>query len=362
VGARQARPSDGVGMGSMRVFLLTDYRGQFYSSTRARGAGFDLDSLRAALDRRGYDTITLRYADLDLRAQDFSGENVLYQSSEDPGLLYKDYIEDLLLGMNMQGATLIPRFEYFRAHHNKIFMEVLRDVTLSPEIGGARAQSFGTLEDFMRRGSDVKLPAVLKTSAGSKGRGVTIAKDVSSMRRAAKRLARSISLHNLWWRGLHLFDARGFLRMSNHRRKFLVQDYVPGLAGDYKVVIYWDRYFVLYRHNRWSSPTASGSGRFSRPCPPHIVLDFAESVMRSFSTPFMALDIGHAFDRCHLFEFQFLCFGQRTLEDAKCYYERQNGRWARVSSSPVLEQEFARSVDLYLRKRSAEQARNQSQS
>jgi hypothetical protein len=333
----------------MRVFLLTDYRGQFYSSTRARGAGLDLDSLRAAFARRGYDTVTLRYADLDLRAQDFSGENVLYQSSEDPGLLYKDYIEDLILGMRMQGANLIPRFEYFRAHHNKIFMEVLRDVTLSPEIGGARAQSFGTLEDLIRRGSDIRLPAVLKPSAGSKGSGVTIAKDVNAMRRAAKRLARSSSLHNLWWRGLHLFDARGFLRMSNHRRKFVVQDYVPGLDGDYKVVIYWDRYFVLYRHNRRNRPTASGSRRFSRPSPPHGVLDFAESVMRSFSTPFMALDIGHAGDRCHLFEFQFLCFGQRTIEDAQCYYERQNGQWARVASSPILEHEFARSVDLYVR-------------
>lgn len=345
----------------MRLFLITDYRGQFYSSTRARGAGLDLDALSSAFARRGYDTVTLGYADLDLRAQDFTGESVLYQSSEDPGLLYKDYIEDLLLGLNMQGAHLIPRFEYFRAHHNKSFMEVLRDVTLSPELGGARAHSFGTLEEFTRRISHFALPAVLKPSAGSKANGVTIAKDRRSLRRAAKRLARSLSLHNLWWRGLHLFDARGFLRMSNHRRKFLVQDYVPALAGDYKVVIYWDHYFVLYRHNRWSSPTASGSRQYSRPRPPDEVLDFAESVMRSFSTPFMSLDIGHASDRCHLFEFQFLCFGQRTIEAAQCYYERQNGRWTPVSSNPVLEEEFARSVDLHMRHRSAEQAQEPSQ-
>jgi glutathione synthase/RimK-type ligase-like ATP-grasp enzyme len=332
------------------MFLLTDYRGQFYSSTRARGAAFDLDSLRAALNRLGYDTIILRYADLNLRVQDFAGEHVLYQSSEDPGLLYKEYIEDLLLGLKMQGANLIPDFEYFRAHHNKTFMEVLRDVALPAEIGGRHSQSFGTLEDFMSRRNEVKLPAVIKPSAGSKGHGVAIAKDASSLLRRAKRLARSNSLHNLWWRGLHLFDARGFLRMSNHRRKFLVQEYVPTLRGDYKVVIYWDRYFVLYRHNRSGSPTASGSGRLSRPYPPQMVLDFAESVMRSFSTPFMALDIGHTFDRCHLFEFQFVCFGQRTVEDAQCYYERQGGHWAQVSSQPVVEQEFARSVDLYVRK------------
>jgi hypothetical protein len=240
-------------------------------------------------------------------------------------------------------------------------MEVLRDVALSPEIGGQHTQSFGTLEDFMSRRSDVKLPAVIKPSAGAKGHDVAIAKDRRALRRAAKRLSRSNSLHNLWWRGLHFFDGRGFLPMSNYRRKFLVQEYVPRLDGDYKVVIYWNRYFVLYRHNRLRRPTASGSGRFSRPYPPQMVLDFAESVMRSFSTPFMALDIGHAFDRCYLFEFQFVCFGQRTVEDASCYYERLDGKWAQVSCSPSLEQEFARSVDLYVRNRDASQAGRPSQ-
>lgn len=345
----------------MQIFLITDYRGQFYSSTRSRGAGFDLDLLCSAFNQRGYNIITLTYSNIDLRSQDFSGKNVLYQSSEDPGLFYKDYIEDLLLGMKMQDANLIPRFEYFRAHHNKLFMEILRDILLPIEIGGAHVLSFGTLEDFIRHQNDVKLPAVIKLSAGSKGREVIIAKEFGSLRRAAKCLSRSFTLHNLRWWWLNILDARGFLHMSNHRRKFIVQDFVLGLDGDYKVLIYWDRYFVLYRHNRSSRAIASGSGRYSILSPPDIILDFAEAVMRSFSTPVVALDIGHTNNHCHLLEFQFLCFGQRTIEDAQCYYERQNGRWTMVSTKPVLEIEFARSVDLYLLNQKHDQEKNQFQ-
>jgi hypothetical protein len=85
-------------------------------------SGFDKRLLEMYFREQGYETVFIRYAEIDFRDMNFKDQYVLYQSSEDRGLYYKSYIEDMLLGMQLQGAILIPGFHAFRAHHNKVFM------------------------------------------------------------------------------------------------------------------------------------------------------------------------------------------------------------------------------------------------
>ncbi len=89
------------------------------------------------------------FVDIDFIRHSYTDSWVLYQSSEDPDLLYKGYLEDILFGMQLQGAKLIPTLEFFRAHHNKVFMEVLRNVRGPKRIQNIRAWTFGTLEEFL---------------------------------------------------------------------------------------------------------------------------------------------------------------------------------------------------------------------
>lgn len=110
----------------MQLLILLDYRSHFYSSTRARGDTMDVEAVKAGFEQLGYSVLVQHYSDLNFCNSNWTDTLVLYQSSEDPSLLYKDYIEDVLLGLQTQGAILIPRFEKFRAHHNKVFMEILR--------------------------------------------------------------------------------------------------------------------------------------------------------------------------------------------------------------------------------------------
>jgi hypothetical protein len=134
------------------ILLLLDYRDQFYFSTRHRGASVDVERLKKYFSDYGFNLVTKHFYEIDLRKEDYKNKWVLYQSSEDPGLYYKDYIEDILLGLKTQGAQLIPDFKYFRAHHNKVFMEILRDVLNIREIQNIRSRSFGTYEEYVQSG------------------------------------------------------------------------------------------------------------------------------------------------------------------------------------------------------------------
>ena len=112
------------------LYVLLDYKGRFGTKWSALPyrSGFDKDRLSRAFSSHGFEVRYLGFSDVDFRTQNWNERLVLYASSEDRDLHYKGFIEDILLGLSMQGATLIPRFSFFRAHHNKVFMEILRDV------------------------------------------------------------------------------------------------------------------------------------------------------------------------------------------------------------------------------------------
>ena len=63
------------------------------------------------------------------------------------------------------------------------------------------------------------------------------------------------------------------------KKKIIIQDYISGLDGDYKVLIYDKKYYVLRRYNCKNDFRASGSGIFVfEENIPRAVLDFAEKV------------------------------------------------------------------------------------
>ena len=140
--------------------------------------------------------------------------------------------------------------------------------------------------------------------------------------------------------------------MSLHRKKFILQEFLPGLESDFKILVYYDRYYVLHRQNRTGDFRASGSGIFDLPEEPgDQLLDFAERVHRSFDVPMSSLDIARTGKELRVLEFQFLHFGPLTMEQAAFFFMKQNGRWTRIEQSSIVEEEFARSVVMYIREK-----------
>jgi hypothetical protein len=332
------------------ILLITDYRDQFYEAVRSHGASLDLARMGMYFSKMGYNLRVMQFREVDFQTDNYKGYPILYQSSEDRGLLYKDYIEDILLGLMIQGGYLIPDFPKFRAHHNKLFMEIFRNLCDSTAVKGKASHGYGTLEEFA---CDIDLQPenlVMKPAIGARSSGVRLVKGHTAQLRYARSLSSSFNLIEYLKILVNSLVSKDYRKKSLHRRKFVVQEFLPGLDGDYKVLIYGDKYYVLERKNRKNDFRASGSGNFTFPIsPPPELLNYASDVFASFNVPFISLDIAKCGDHYVLIEFQFLSFGNYTLERSSFYFSHTDEKgWVKIEQTPDLERELVASVVHYI--------------
>jgi len=334
-----------------RILLITDYQDRFsskFSATPYR-SGMDKEQLAAYFLDSGFKAEFLPYSMIDFRKQSFKDEIVLYTSSEDSGLVYKSFLEDIIYGLELQGARLIPPFKYLKAHENKVFMEILKDLMPIPEIKNIRSEYFGTLEDLKRVDMSGQSEIVLKGSAGSSSDAVRKASSKKQLIRLATKLSRTRDWRYHIWDFGRSFKHRGYRRESRHRNKFLVQNFVPGMDCDWKVLVFGKKYYLLERKVRRNDFRASGSGRFSYPNQvPNGLLDFTHQLFDYLELPFLSLDIGFDGNQFYLLEYQTLHFGTYTLENSPYYFVRKDTGWQRIEGASQLEKVFVESVVHYL--------------
>jgi glutathione synthase/RimK-type ligase-like ATP-grasp enzyme len=335
------------------LIILIDYRKQFYSSRKTSHFGMDVPNIVASFLSHGIASRVLQYAEIDLRKDNYQGVPILYQSAQDPDLRYKSFIEDILLGLSLRGAVLVPDFPKFRAHHNKVFMEILRDCTKYSGVQSLYSQVFGTFEEYKLFAKSIGECVVIKPSEGAQSQGVRMVEDRKKQYKYVWRLSSSFSLCNFRWIIRNILFGDKYVRMSMNRKKFIIQEYVSDLPKDYKVVIYDTKYFVVERMNRRRDFRASGGGLLSFPIElPTGLLDFAETCFLAFNVPFASFDIGIKASEFFLFEFQFVNFGQYAVEMAGFCFERipTEHLWKIVYGHFEAEKELAVAVVNYLKK------------
>lgn len=334
----------------IRLYLLVDYKGRFGTKWAANPyrSGLDLSRLSRSLEERGIEPHFVRVSDVSFRPKEWQGRLVLYTSSEDADLHYKGFIEDILLGLQLQGAILIPRFEFFRAHHNKVFMEILRQIQGTEDMNSVRSRYFGTLEEVAAADLEFREPRVIKPAAGSLSTGVALVRSRAELLKRATSISRNREPLRTLKDKVRTLRHKDYIRDSTHRRKFVVQDFIAGLGSDWKVLIYGRKYYPLRRQVRPGDFRASGSGLFEWPADvPDQLLEFAEAVFTKLDVPFLSLDIGMREGKPLLFEFQGVHFGTRTLDGSMHYFQRSGSRWELRGGTSVLEDEFAASVAAY---------------
>jgi len=331
------------------LVMLTDYRRFFYHSVRHKDAGMDIELVIENFNREGWEIIIKKYPEIDFRNDNYQEKFILYQSSEDRDLFYKSYIEDILLGLELQGAILIPNFYYFRAHHNKVFMEILRDLSHLKELRNIKSKSYGTYEEFSQELSLFPSKCVLKPSEGCGSSGIKLLQDEYPKKKYAKKVSRSLHLIDALKNIIKCYLRRPYIKKSNNRKKFIIQNYIPDLNNDYKILIYGDKYYVLFRHNRKNDFRASGSGIFEyKEHLPEGLLDFAERVFKSFETPYLSIDVGFNGHEFFLIEFQYVNFGNYTIEKSPFYFIKEGEKWITKRKRSILEEEFVKSVIRYI--------------
>lgn len=352
------------------IIILEDHND--YTATSLKSGinrSIDQEKLKKRLKDKGYNVLVESLHNLSEKHLE-AGMYVFYPSSEDAGLFYKEYIGDILMDLEDRGLVLLPRYKYFRAHHNKVFMELLRKQLKHEELRTISTKNFYDMRDLKNSlqviEDTVKYPMVIKTSSGSGAAGVALAKDRKELFKKTKRMGeiiykrkgdfifKNVGLSKAKTIVLKLFGKPHMTR-TYPREKMVVQSFIHNLQYDYKVLIYGDKYYVLKRLIRDNDFRASGSGKLIFPdvlndeiCK---VLDLAKMLFEELDVPMLSVDIAYDGNKCHMIEFQCLSFGPYTMQFSNAYYMmKKGGGWERVNAQSDLESEIAVSLDGYIRR------------
>jgi glutathione synthase/RimK-type ligase-like ATP-grasp enzyme len=333
------------------ITIIVDYRNTFYSSTKNAKTlcSMSLDRLVACFNSLDFSVNIINFHEVNFM-EDWSGRMIIYQSSEDSDLRYKSYIEDVIFGLSLKGAILLPEFKFLRAHHNKVFMEMLRDII---GVGtNLKSHSFGVKEDVNL--NSLNYPVVAKTGYGAGSSGVKLIRDSQSASRIISKLMLSNSFDFVMAKELiKRIVRKGYVPYSLHRNKIIIQPFIPQLGHDYKVLIYFDSAFVVRREVRKNDFRASGSGVLSWPDKlPDGLLEFAWSIFDKCNVPYISLDIAYANNIYHMIEMQFVMFGPATLERSNHYWLKGTQGWKLIREKSDLEQVFADSIVKYIKAQS----------
>ncbi len=99
-----------------------------------------------------------------------------------------------MLGLEWAGAKLLPGFKELKAHHNKVFMEIYRELHPDPRLRSLRSRHFGTLEEFLRVAPGLEYPLVIKAASGDQSKGVALLRSAKEAEAIAGEISRSFHL------------------------------------------------------------------------------------------------------------------------------------------------------------------------
>jgi glutathione synthase/RimK-type ligase-like ATP-grasp enzyme len=339
----------------MTIYMLTDYKGQFGSKWNAEPyrSGMNVALLKTLLEEKNYKVKVLNFTEaLTLKSGNKKGRLFLYTSSEDIGLHYKDYIEDVILGLQERGDTVVPDFKFLRANNNKVFMEILKSYLFDSDINNLKTGQYGVFEDVDL--NELDFPVVIKESAGAMSRGVSLARDLKDFLVKGKKIARTKHLK---------MDIKDFLRAKKHihykpeslyRRKFITQQFIPDLQSDFKILIFGNRYYIFERPVRENDFRASGSGNKnyiygSAVDYPEGIFDYAKRIFEQAKVPILSIDIAFDGNTFYLLEFQAIYFGTVGQFKANGYYTPKASEWEFHKEELRIEEVYADAVDFYLK-------------
>jgi len=340
-----------------KIYLLTNYRGAFGNKYKAAfyASGMDKIMLTDNFKKEGFKTVFLSPSEIDFRDNKLKNSTILYTTTEDNKEYYKLFIEDIVLGLECVGAKVIPGYIHLKSHHNKVFMEILRDIQGFEALNNIETQKFGTLEEFKKHFEKTEKNVVVKKASGASSMGVFLAKGHKDLLKKVKKASKTYHPLMDIKEELRKLKHKNYIPVSRHRNKFIVQNFIPNLTNDWKVLIYLDKYYIFERPVRANDFRASGSGKNrylygEKANIPEGIFDYAKSIYDKFNIPMLSLDIAFANNQFYTLEFQFTGFGTVGQQLSDNYYSLENGEWKPIYEKIDLEKVYVDSVVGFLNK------------
>jgi len=342
-----------------KLICLTDYKNHFglkWKDSPYR-SGMDKNYLAELFKKAKYDIEFIEMGQVDFFRGAWRNRIVIYTSSEEFGLYYKSFIEDVVYGLKEAGAKVIPDISFLRANNNKVFMEILRKILLPENLQSIDSLVFGTYDELRKalQADKIPLPCVIKKSAGAMSRGVFLARNENELIGITRTISHTAPLKVSLKEKGRSYKHKGYKPESNYQAKFIIQPFISGLKNDWKVLIFGDKFFVFERPTRKNDFRASGSGSDkyiygSDVDFPAGLFDFAGQIFERLNVPHASLDIAYDGKDFYLFEFQIIYFGTVGVFKSNCYYSIKEGSWELMANEMTLEEVYVQSIVEYLKR------------
>lgn len=341
------------------IHVLTGYDG-FIGQTRKPWVSIDTPAFIQELRALGFEVKTHDFHEVANCRVEIKDSIVYYSFSHRLNLQH--YIRDLLMSLKKQGNILIPNFEMFCCHANKGWQEYLRRELGFGDLNSLYFSSKRELDNY-----DLKFPLVFKTLDGSNSRGVALVHSKEDILKELGKLEPKPGLYQRWdfFRRKYLRKNKKFPGYPNYDLKrdarlyqdyitpeipFMLQDFVPNLDCDYRVVALGEHYYISKRLNRKGDFRASGSKHFDFELKdPQRLLQYTAEIRAKLDVPSLSVDLGVDRDSgIHLFEFQAQHFGIFTILNAPGYWFYEDSTWKFNPGHASFEAELARALHYFV--------------
>ena len=341
------------------IYVLTGYD-DFIGQTRKPWVSIDTDAFIKELQSLGFEVRKHDFHEVVNGAVEIRDSLVYYSFSHRENL--RPYIRDCLLYLQRKGNTLLPSFDLFYCHENKGWQELLkRDMG----IHSLDYHFFSSKREMQHY--DLKFHLVFKTLTGSNSTGVALVNSKDDILKELTKHEPRVSWGQKldYWRRKNLRkhksipgypnydlykDALQYQDYMTPEIPFILQEYVPGLSFDYRVIVLGDKYFISKRHTKAGDFRASGAKLFDFNIEnPRPELDMAHSLYKRFKAPCLSVDLGEdASGNIYLFEYQAQHFGINIIVRGKGYYVLDNGEWRFREKHESFEEMLAAALGQFL--------------
>jgi glutathione synthase/RimK-type ligase-like ATP-grasp enzyme len=330
-----------------KIYILTG-NNFFFGQTRKPWVSMNVDKIINVIKNNDFPVEKYTFHEIVNGKKTIENGIVFYTFSQK--LNSRNYIKDVVRFLDSNNNILIPSYDLLLCHENKGYQELFKKRL---NLDSLKYFYFSNINELS--GYEINFPIVLKSVDTSNGKFVFKINNEVELKQKIEQLVRQNFFTKMdlirrkYFRKNKSYEyypkysnRKDYLQYRDYILKehnFILQEFIPGLKCDYRVLVVSDKFYVMKRLTREGDFRASGTKiqEYDIAVEDNL-LNYAKEISAKFDTPFISLDIGLYENKYYLFEYQALHFGINVVVKTRGYYQLKNGNWKFIESDPLIEE------------------------